>query len=83
MITLNDKNESVIAGTDVSVAHILRLLQHYSMAYILYEFPQLRQSDISDCLEYAIRCLPKRLNLPKDYDPLSRTQPEQWEQTGE
>lgn len=75
MITLNQKNQAVIAGTDIHVEKILHLLKHYSTAYVLYEFPELRQGDITDCLDYAIRC------LPKVSPPLSF--PERWEITGE
>lgn len=64
MIVLNDERQLAIAGTTITVAQILHALKYYSVAGVVHLHPQLSDQDILDCIDTAIRCLPRPMNLP-------------------
>lgn len=70
MIVLNAQRQLAIAGTNITVAQILHTLKYYSVAGVVQLYPQLSDEDILDCLDSAIRCLPRLMNLPL-LDPIS------------
>lgn len=78
----------VIAGTNLPVSYVLHLLRHYSVAGVLWQHPELTETDISHCIAYALHHLPSRsssLPAPEQFTlpPSIGIMPERAEQTGE